>query len=184
MVNLGNVVFRLLRDFFFICVARKTPDEVPYSVALLVTLLIFQVVLYLLINSFLLPEQSMVSLTVAFWTIILFSFLVISTLYILLKIFSFQSRFVQTIISIIGAQIIIDSVRISIVIISKFAHMFEVLSGLFALAFFLCIPWGLFAQMHILRHALSLSIITAAFLSISLYLLWQLYFIKLIEYFV
>lgn len=166
----------LLGLFFSISMMGKGPQDVPYSRALFVVLLLIIAVFDLVVvNVFVARlasvenEQSGKELSVIAYVAVM-SVLILSV-YLLLRVHGLQHRVLQTLTAMTGVEMIIKPAQIISILLLVLGGKNSGIALLGNYLLILSFGWMLAANMHIFRHALSVSIFRAGVYSLAYFVL-------------
>ena len=154
-------MYQLMKLFWEISLLRKGPQDVPGARVLFWPLLLagFFVDLFMAVNF--VDIQSAISLVLAN-TLLLFGLVIL-----LLYVFRYQNRIMQTLICLIGTGLIFSFIRMPLMYIFKFIPNTP---GIFGMLEIGVLIWSLFVIAHILRHALSIEFMLAGMLSFGYFM--------------
>mgnify|MGYP000579669168 CR=1 FL=1 len=163
----------LFKLFFDVALLRKGPQDVPYSLFLLIFLFVFEFILDIAINF--IPNYE--GKTLDFWTnsrfYVVANVVIVAFIYFLFKFYAKTDRFVQSLTAITGAGLVLIFIQLP----TKFLVMNAAGSGpstpvaLAVLFSMLILVWNLAIYSQIFRLALAISRINAAMLSIVILIL-------------
>jgi hypothetical protein len=157
----------LFKLFLQIILLRKGPQDLPYSRNLLL-LLLFCVISLRLLALFIPAENIAIVPAADRMLFVLASMLVgIGGVYVLLRLFHYSARGVQTITAMLGVTLLFYAIGQILTI------MFTVMgggSGLNTPIVMVILIWSLVVDAHILRQALSISLLIAGMLAYSFFL--------------
>jgi hypothetical protein len=155
----------LIQSFWEICLLQKAPQDIPYSRGLLFLLLPVNFLvgtLYLVFSS----------LEVGLGSILLFASIhmlfFLGSLSVLMLLMGYAARIVQTLVALLGTDIIITLLAMPVVMAINNASE---LAGYFGIILLLLITWNLVIMAHILRHALSVSFLLAGLIAFGYFML-------------
>jgi hypothetical protein len=160
-----HLIFRL---FLGLCLFRKTPQDVPYSVFLFVFTLCLNVVLSLINLLFLVEESRQPEFIDAVQYIAIRTVLFLVIIYSIMFMLGFRNRIIQTLTAIQGADIILGVVFL---VLGSGLSLLPPGSPVLILVIMLFLGWSLAVHSNIYRHALSISLFTAGFLAVGLFFL-------------
>lgn len=157
----------LFKLFLQIILLRKGPQDLPYSRNLL--LLLFVCVVSLRILALFIPTENIAAIPAADRLLfVIASMLVgIGGVYVLLRIFHYEARTVQTITAMLGVTLMFIAIGQTLIL------MVTVVGGVTGLntpLIMIILIWSLVVDAHILRQALSISLIIAGLLAYSFFL--------------
>ena len=160
----------LFKLFFMIAILNKGPQDVPYSRFLLVSLLIIMFVTDLLQTQIpsVAPDGEVNLIRVAVFFVFA-SVVYYGVVYVLMRSHGFASRAVQTITALVGVELVIKIVQIPLLLLVMMAGKNQGAVLLLYLLFLMTIGWGLVANVHIFRHALSISALRASVITLALF---------------
>ena len=158
-------IFRLFVD---LCLFRKAPQDVPYSVFLFVLMLSLKVILslvylFMLVEESRRPEFSEAVIFIALRTV-LFVVILISIMYIL----GLRNRILQTLTAIQGTDAVFELIFL---FVGLALSLLPQGSPVFIIVIMLYLGWKLAVQSNIYRYAMSISLLTAGFLAAGLFFL-------------
>ena len=151
----------LITRFWEICLLRKGPEDTPYSLSLLVLLLVVGYFLDNLRINFLLPEVTAFQLAGILLAHTLFMVLITTGL---LFLFGYGARIIQTLTAFSGTGIILS------VLILPFDYITSLSPGKFTMVTLIVMAvqlWSLVIAGHILSHALSVHRLTGVIIAIG-----------------
>jgi len=151
-------MYALVKLFWDICLFRRGPQDtppLPNLLALLVILnLVFAFILLQIPNSKgLAPESGQIIRFLLLHTIVIFALV-----YVILWASRFRSRFLQTMIAMLGADLVVSLAQLPLHILASYITDQVSLAMVVFIGFMFTIGWGLAIHTHIFRHALSCSI--------------------------
>jgi len=149
--------------FWDICLLRKTPQNLPYSLALLWILLPIAFILDCLTTQVQNPAAGFGQVLLAVMTLTLLYLLVVVSLLVLLGL---GTRIVQTLSSLLGAGMILN--LLALPLLFSFDPQQP---GVEVWLSLLLLLWNLVVNTHILRAAMSRGFFLSAALAVALYLL-------------
>lgn len=156
------------KTFIQIMLLRKGPQDVAYSRVMLGVLLIF--VLALQFTAMLLPaatKNTAIQINVVVYVILSIG-IGMGGVYLLLRWFAHPERLIQTLTAMIGVSVCFVVLRLLAASFLLVLGSKPVLSISLA---WLLIAWELLIDAHILRHALSISLLAAGMVSYSFFLI-------------
>ena len=145
--------------FWQICLLKKGPQDVPAAGLLLAILLLLSLILDMFSFRLISPETDMFNnLLVS----VIYSALVIAATAILLLLFGYRQRTLQTLNALFGAGLVVAlcSFPVLLALYDRFDE-----PGALGIVLLLLQLWHLLVMAHILRHALSVSFILGGMLS-------------------
>jgi hypothetical protein len=160
----------LIKLFFMIAILKKGPQDVPYSRFLLVSLLIIMYVSDLLQAQ--IPytsSDSEVSIFRVGAFLVFASVVYYGVVYVLMRAHGFANRAIQTITALIGVELVIKLVQIPVLLLVVLAGKNSGAVLMLYMLFIMTIGWGLVANVHIFRHALSISALRASMITLALF---------------
>lgn len=156
------MMYSLVRAFWSICVLRAAPQDLPASRVL------FGLALTANIISNIVVSVSALLNTIAFGRVVLAACVetlaMLSAVYLLLSIVGHRARAVQTLTALAGTAAVINVLAMPMVWISP---LFANLNNPFALLLVVLVLWSVVIVAHILRHALSITVVPAGLLAIG-----------------
>lgn len=158
-------MLQLIRIFWDICRLRAGPQALPKKQYILVSTLLAGIIVDSFTSSIFIPKLSNfdIIITVASYNIVL-----LTAIYLLLKLINYEERGVQTIIAIAGSGLLISLILLPGLLVMSSSEE-QVKS--FALFILIDNIWRIAVNAHIFRHAFSISILMAMIVSVS-YLLY------------
>ena len=160
-----RVIFRLFLD---LCLFRKAPQDIPYSVFLFLLTLVLNNALELMSMLFLVEESRRPMLADALQYAAIKTTLFIVIIYIIMYVLGFKNRVLQTLTAFEGADTVLGLV---LLIVGLGLSLLPEGSPLVILIIMLFLGWRLAVHSNIFRHALSISLFTAGFLAVGLFFL-------------
>lgn len=160
-----RILFRLFTD---LCLFRKTPQDVPYSGFLFISLLFLNIFLGLASILILLGRDKIPEFGAVLQYLAIRTAIVLLVIYLIMYLLGFRNRILQTLTALQGADFILGIVYL---IIGMSVAMLSAKSPLFLIVVMLFLGWGLAVHSNILRHTLSTSLFTAGFLAVGLFFL-------------
>lgn len=151
----------LIMRFWEICLLRKGPEDIPYSLPLFVLLLLFGYLLDNLRINLLLPEVTAWQLA---GILLLHTLLMLLITSGLLLFFGYRARIVQTLTTLTGTGIILS------VLLLPFDYLTRLNPNnltMFSLIILAVQIWSLVIVGHILSHALSVHRLTGVIIAIG-----------------
>lgn len=163
----------LVRLFVQLALFKKGPQDVPYSLFLLIALFVAAFSLELI--TYLIPglKKEEVEFLVYLRYLVVSNIIFVVVIYLLFKLHGHSKRFIQSLTAMLGIDLLISIIFLPINLIIVFAGDNEIslLVALMALLYMLLFFWYLFVYLHIFRHGLSVSPIIAGMLSLGIFLL-------------
>ncbi len=157
----------LLKLFLQIILLRKGPQDLPYSPFLLLLLLGCVTGLWLL--AMFLPSENIAHIPAANRILFVLAVMLVNVggIYVLLRLFHFGARVVQTLTAMLGASLILSLIHqmLYVAVIATGGN-----SGLLTVVGIFIIVWSLIIDAYILRQALSISLLVAGLLAYSFFL--------------
>ena len=152
---------QFIKLFWEICLLRKGPEDVPVATALFWGLFVigFAVDLFMAVNF---VKFSSAIMLVSANTLVLFGVVIL-----LLYIFRYQNRIIQTLTTLVGTGLIFSSIRIPLMLIFK---IIPENAGIFGLIEIAVLIWSLVVVAHILRRSLSIEFFLAGMLSFGYFM--------------
>lgn len=158
----------LFRLFLDICLFRKTPQDVPYSGFLFVSLLTINTVLGIVSIMVMFEETKTPGLLDTIIYVAIRTTVLLVVVYFIMYLLGFKKRILQTMTTLQGADLILG---LAYIIIGMSLTVIPAKSFLFLFIVMLFLGWGLAIHSNIFRHALSTSLFTAGFLAVGLFFL-------------
>lgn len=159
----------LLKLFFSIAILGKGPKDVPYSPFLFVALLIILFAADLAVNQIFRPSGQEYDSMRLFLFLVLANVIVIGLTYLLIYIHGFANRAIQTLTALLGAELIIKLVQLPIFFIMPLLVENKGILLLLNYVVIITFGWELIVNVHIYRHALSISAIRAVLITLALF---------------
>ena len=163
----------LVRLFVQLALFKKGPQDVPYSLFLLIALFVTAFCLELITH--LIPglKREEVEFLVYLRYLVVSNIIFVIVIYLLFKLHGHSKRFVQSLTAMLGIDLLISIIFLPINLIIVFAgdNQIPLLVGLMALLYMVLFFWYLFIYLHIFRHGLSVSPVIAGMLSLGIFLL-------------
>lgn len=161
----NTLLKQFILPFWSICTLQKGPQDLPAS-GLLLTVVFFLGFLLDLVNlSIAVPETPLFTLAIM---AIVYVITLISSLSVLMWLMRYQQRVVQTLTALLGTGTMISLFAFPALIMLQHKPDEPSLFGLFILGINL---WNLAVSAHILRFALSVSMLMAGVLAFGYFLL-------------
>lgn len=157
----------LFKLFLQIILLRKGPQDVPYSRNLL--LILFVCVISLRILALFIPAEGIAVIPATDRLLFVLTSMLISIggVYVLLRIFHYEARAVQTITAMLGVTLMFIAVGQVVIVL---AVIVGGIPDLTTTLIMIILIWSLVIDAHILRQALSISLIIAGMLAYSFFL--------------
>ncbi|MCG6935004.1 MAG: hypothetical protein LJE73_03800 [Proteobacteria bacterium] len=156
---------QLIGLFWDICLLRKTPQDIPYSPALLGLVVVIGMIIDNINLDFALPKATLIQVAGA---VLAHTALLMGSLAALLALMGYTARVVQTLSALLGSGLIISLAAMPLIILSSLSE--QLAMALVMLLLMLTI-WSLVVTMHIFRHALSINVLLAGLLAFGSYVL-------------
>ena len=144
-------------------VLKTTPQDMPYSVTLLVQLVVFYVLSGVVVLQTTISNDD----TVAYMVLGLLVQIVFT--YIVLGALDKSVRFMQTFGALIGANLIFNLMSWPVLAVLSDGTSQDVLKSFMSLLILLLVSWEILVKAHIFKHALEMKIFGALALSFSLF---------------
>ncbi|VAX00866.1 hypothetical protein MNBD_GAMMA21-2307 [hydrothermal vent metagenome] len=163
----------LFRLFFDIALLRKGPQDVPYSLFLLVFLFVFEFTMDIAIN--LIPDFE--GKTLDFWInarfYVVANAVIVVFIYIIFKFYGKADRFVQSLTAITGAGLILIFIQLpaKFLVMNSAGNEPSMPVALAVLFSLVVLVWNLAIYINVFRLALSTSRINAGMLSFVILIL-------------
>ena len=158
-------MLQLSKILWAICKLKAGPQDLPARIYLLVSVILAGIIVDSFATSILIPNLPVFDVTKI---IIIYNFVLLTVVYLLLKLIGYKERGVQTLTAIAGSGLFI-----SLVLLPGLLMMNSVEEQLKSFVFLIMIDniWRIVVNAHIFRHALSIGLLMAMILSVS-YLLF------------
>ncbi len=158
-------MLQISRVFWEICRLKANPQGLPKSQYLLLSVILASIVIDSFSSSILIPNLTHIEIV---QIIVLYNLILLSSVYLLLKLVGYSERSIQTIAAIAGSGLLI-----SLVLLPALLTLNTAVDAVksFALLILVDNVWRIAVNAHIFRHALSISLLMAMILSVS-YLLF------------
>ena len=159
----------LFRLFLSIAVLRQGPQDVPYSRFLFVALLAVLFIADLLINQFLSAPGKEHEPMKLLMFLILANVILYGLIYLLIYVHGFANRAIQAMTALLGVELVIKLAQLPIFFIMP---LFAESKGILLLLNYVIVMtfgWELVADVHIYRHALSISALRAVLITLALF---------------
>jgi len=160
-----RVIFRL---FLELCLFRRAPQDIPYSVFLFSFTLFLNIVLAMVNLLVLVEESRRPGLGDALQYVAIRTVLFLALIYIIMHLLGFKNRALQTLTAIQGADTVLGLIFL---LVGMALTLLPEGSPLLILIIMLFLGWSLAIHSNIYRHALSVSLFTAGFLAAGLFFL-------------
>lgn len=151
-------MYALIKLFWDICLFRRGPQDTPPLPILLVLLVLLNLVYAFIL--FRIPdsqgfvhEGGRILLFLLVHTVVMFALV-----YLILWLNRFRSRYMQTLIAIYGADLIVGLPQLPLIMLGSHITDQISLAMVVFIGFMFVIGWGLAVHTHIFRHALSCSV--------------------------
>ena len=154
------------RIFWEICRLKANPQDLPRRIYLLLFVILAGIVIDSFSSSILIPKLTHIKVV---QIIVLYNLILLSSVYVLLKLLGYSERGIQTITAIAGSGVLISLVLLPALLMLNTA---EDAVKSFAILILIDNAWRIAVNAHIYRHALSVSLLIAMILSVS-YLLFS-----------
>ena len=156
----------LLKLFLQIILLRKGPQDLPYARNLLLVLLFCVTGLRLL--ALFIPVDNSINVSPADRIMFVLASMSIGIggVYVLLRLFRYSSRSVQTIMAMLGVTLVFYAIGQILTVLSVTLGG----EGLNTFIVIILLIWSLVVDAHILRQALSISLLVAGLLAYSFFL--------------
>ncbi len=166
-------MFELVRLFVRLALFKKGPQDVPYSLFLLIALFVASFLFELL--TYFIPGQrkETVDFLVFLRYLIVANIVFVVVTYLIFKLHGHSKRFLQSLTAMLGIDLLMSVILLPVNLIIVFAgeKQFSLLLTLMALFYLLFFSWYLFVYLHIFRHGLSVSPLVAGMLSLAMFAL-------------
>lgn len=163
-------MFELVRLFVHLALFKKGPQDVPYSLFLLIVLFVSSFSFDLLTH--LIPglRKETVEFLVFLRYLIVANIVFVIVTYFIFKLHGHSKRYLQSLTAMLGIDLLMSIILLPINLIIVFAGEKELslLLTLMALFYLLLFSWYLFVYLHIFRHGLSVSPLVAGMLSLAM----------------
>ena len=149
----------LIQIFWDICLLRRGPQVLPYSLALLGLVLFLQTllgILFIAITKFSLDNIIISILNTGFMVLLYTA---------VLLLFSHIDRLVQTLTAVAGCDVLLGLIGLPLIILGVW---FGQDSEILAMFWLILLLWNILVAAHILRHALVIPLIAGMGMSIAL----------------
>jgi len=158
-------MLQLIRTFWTICRLQAGPQNLPKGRNLLISVVLAGIIVDSFASSILIPKSSGLEILS---TVAVYNILLLSAVYLLLKLIGYKERGIQTLTAIAGSGLFI-----SLVLLPGLIMMNSVEEQMKSFAFFILIDnvWRIAVNAQIFRHALSISLLMAMIVSVSYLLL-------------
>ena len=144
-------------------VLKSTPQDMPYSVTLLVQLMVFYVLSGVVVLQTTISNDD----TVAYMVLGLLVQMVFT--YVVLGALDKSVRFMQTFCALIGANLIFNLMSWPVLAVLSDETSQDVLKSFMSLLILLLVSWEILVKAHIFKYALEMKIFGALALSFSLF---------------
>jgi hypothetical protein len=155
----------LVLRFWEICLLRVGPERIPYSPVLLVILLLLAYLVDTARINLLLPE---LPVSTSLWVLLIHTMLMLLVTGLLLGLFGYKSRVVQTLTALTGTGIILSLLILPFDFITSMNPKSFTMASLFTFFFQI---WSLVIVGHILSSALSVPRLTGVIIAIGYFIL-------------
>ena len=156
----------LLKLFFSIAILKKGPQDVPYSRFLFVAMLVVIFITDLVSNQLLVKTGEQLDVKNLILFLVLANVIVYGLTYLLVYLHGFANRAIQTMTALLGVELIIMLAQLPIFFLLQFAEQNR---NALILLYYITIGWELVANVHIYRHALSISAVRASLITLVLF---------------
>ena len=158
-------MLQLSKILWAICKLKAGPQDLHVRIYLLVSVILAGIIVDSFATSILIPNLPVFDVTKI---IIIYNFVLLTVVYLLLKLIGYKERGVQTLTAIAGSGLFI-----SLVLLPGLLMMNSAEEQLKSFVFLIMIDniWRIVVNAHIFRHALSIGLLMAMILSVS-YLLF------------
>ena len=158
----------LIRIFWDICRLKVGPQAVPRGHYLMIVAVLAGIIIDSFASSILIPKLTGLDILK---TVAIYNILLLSAIYLLLKVIGYADRGVQTVTAIAASGLFI-----SLVLLPGLLMMNTVEEQVKSFAIFILIDnvWRIAVIAHIFRHAFSINLLMAMILSVS-YLIFGLF---------
>lgn len=155
-------MLQLSKVFWNICRLKSNPQDLPKAWSLLMAAIFAGIIVDSFSSSILIPKFSALEIINI---VIIYNILLLSAVYLLLKLLGYKERAIQTLTAIAGSGLFISLVLLPALLTLNAAVK--------SFAFLILIDniWRIAVNAHIFRHALSISLLMAMILSVSYLLL-------------
>lgn len=143
----------LFNSFFEICLFQRAPQDLPASNYFLGMVLALLAVCSFIINLVNLPAPA------AGIAVLLNMVVLIIITQLVLRLYNKSSRFTQTLTALAGVGIVLAIIAIPVIVMLQYAHQHQVDTTLGVILWMLLFAWEIAVTAHILRHALSTSLV-------------------------
>ena len=156
----------LIKLFFSIAILGKGPQDVPYSRFLFVALLVVLFIADLISNQLLAGAGEQLDMQKLILFLVLANVIVYGLTYLLVYVHGFANRAIQTMTALLGVELIIMLAQLPIFILLP---LFGQNKGILILLYYITMGWELVANVHIYRHAMEISAVRAALITLVLF---------------
>lgn len=162
----------LIRLFWNICLLKRGPQDVPYSVFLLAGMLTIDMLIGLVI--YLIPDAlgTVHSTGRVFIYLLANNLSFMAAIYVILSLHGRTARSLQTISAMLGVDIILNLMHTPILLLASSAKQHPAISLLFVLGAMAIFVWEMVAYSHILKQALAISMLRAGGYALLLFVLY------------
>lgn len=143
----------LFNSFFEICLFQRAPQDLPASNYFLGMVLGLLAICGFVINLVNLPTAA-----AAIAVLLNLAVLIIIT-QLVLRLHNKSARFTQTLTALAGVGIVLAIIAIPVIVMLQYAHQHQVDTTLGVIFWMLLFTWEIAVTAHILRHALSTSLL-------------------------
>lgn len=158
MIEISSILWK-------ICRLKANPQDLPKARSLLLFVVFAGIIIDSFSSSVLIPKLSGLEIV---QTVLLYNLVLLSCVYLLLRLIGYAERGMQTITAIAGSGLFI-----SLILLPALLTLNLVVDATqsFALLILIDNVWRIAVNAHIFRHALSISLVMAMILSVSYLLL-------------
>ncbi len=153
----------VLRNLLSLLFLKSAPQDLPYSLALSLQLVVFYVLSGLLVlQTTLQPDDMLGGIILGLLVQLVFTYLVLAAL-------NKSARFMQTLSALLGIGLLFNLLSWPVFSVLADATSQESIKATMSLLFLLLISWEVLVKAHIFRHALEMRMFAALALSFSLF---------------
>lgn len=158
-------MINVIRVFWGICRLKANPQDLPKGQYLLISTILASIIVDSFSSSILIPKLTGFEIL---QTVALYNLVVLTSIYLLLRLLGYGERGTQTITAVAGSGLFI-----SLVLLPALLMLDSSADAMKSFVFLIMIDnvWRVAVNAHIFRHALSISLLMSMILSVS-YLLF------------
>jgi hypothetical protein len=164
-------MLKLVQLFISIALFRKGPQDVPYSIFLLVLFFTINFSVEIFNHLVASGEENDIEFLVFLRYMIISNAVFIAAVYFIFRFHGYSKRFLQCLTTMYGIDLLVVIVFTILNLLALLTGDKQVVPILSLLLLFAVFIWYLFAYMHIFRHGLSVSPLYAGMLSLALFAL-------------